>query len=64
MDHKKLDAWKLSVDLVTEVYKVTTTFPKNEEYGITSQIRRSVISVPSNISEGAGRDSKKEYVRF
>jgi len=50
--------------LVAEVYKITKTFPKNEDYGITSQMRRSAISVPSNISEGAGRDSKKEYVRF
>ena len=50
--------------MVAEVYKITKTFPKNEDYGITSQMRRSAISVPSNISEGAGRDSKKEYVRF
>ncbi|WP_457611274.1 four helix bundle protein [Lutibacter sp.] len=64
MDHKNLDAWKMSIDLVAEVYKVTKAFPKNEEYGITSQMRRSAISVPSNISEGAGRDSKKEYIRF
>ena len=64
MDHKNLDAWKLSIDLVAEVYKITKTFPKNEDYGITSQMRRSAISVPSNISEGAGRDSKKEYIRF
>jgi four helix bundle protein len=64
MDHKKLNAWKDSIDLVAKVYEITMTFPKNEEYGITSQIRRSAISVPSNISEGAGRDSKKEYVRF
>ncbi|WP_456421311.1 four helix bundle protein [Lutibacter sp.] len=64
MDHKNLDVWKTSIDLVAEVYKVTKAFPKNEEYGITSQMRRSAVSVPSNISEGAGRDSKKEYVRF
>ncbi|SNR76245.1 four helix bundle protein [Lutibacter agarilyticus] len=64
MDHKNLDVWKKSIDLVTEVYKITNTFPKNEMYGITSQVRRSAVSVPSNISEGAGRDSTKEYVRF
>jgi len=64
MNHKNLDAWKNSIDLVAEVYKITMTFPKNEEYGIISQMRRAAISVPSNISEGAGRDSKKEYVRF
>ena len=64
MDHKKLDAWVKSINLVTEVYKMTSVFPKNEEYGITSQMRRSAISVSSNIAEGAGRDSKKEYIRF
>lgn len=64
MDHKNLDAWKKSIDLVAEVYKITNTFPKNEIYGLTSQMRRSAVSVPSNISEGAGRDSNKEYIRF
>jgi len=64
MNHKKLDAWKKSMDLVEHVYLMTKDFPKTEVYGLTSQIRRSAISVPSNIAEGAGRDSKKEYIRF
>ena len=64
MDHKKLDVWIKSIDLVEEIYKITHEFPKLEDYGITSQIRRSAISIPSNIAEGAGRDSTKEYIRF
>ena len=64
MDHKKLDAWKKSIELVEIVYRSTTGFPKEELYGITSQIRRSAVSIPSNIAEGAGRDSTKEYIRF
>jgi four helix bundle protein len=64
MDHKNLDAWKMSIELVEEIYKLTNGFPKTEDYGITSQIRRSAISIPSNIAEGAGRDSTKEYIRF
>ena len=64
MDHKKLDAWKKSIELVELVYTNTMNFPKEEIYGLTSQIRRSAISVPSNIAEGAGRDSIKEYIRF
>lgn len=62
--HKDLDVWKLSVELVLDIYKITKNFPKEEIYGLTSQIRRSAISIPSNIAEGAGRNSKKEYVHF
>ena len=64
MDHKELDVWRKSMDLVEDVYKLSSTFPDAENFGLTSQMRRSAISVPSNIAEGAGRDSKKEYVRF
>jgi len=64
MDHKKLDAWKYSMDLVEQIYQLTSGFPKAELYGLTSQIRRSAVSVPSNIAEGAARDSNKEYNRF
>ena len=56
--------WQKSMDLVTEVYKLTELFPKEEIYGLTSQVRRSAISIPSNISEGYGRDGNKDYLRF
>ena len=67
LSHKKLDVWKLSVELVKEVYKLTATFPKEELFILTSQMRRaavSVVSVVSNLSEGAARKSKKEKKRF
>lgn len=64
MDHKKLDVWKYSMDLVVHVYKITSNFPKSEVYGLTSQMRRCAVSVPSNIAEGAARNSNKEYNRF
>jgi four helix bundle protein len=62
--HKDLLVWQKSIDLVTEIYKITKGFPKEEIYGITSQIRRSSVSVPSNIAEGAGRKSDKEFKQF
>ena len=64
MYHKDLEAWKKSVDLVTEIYETTKTFPEDEKYGIVSQIRRAAISVPSNIAEGSSRNSDKEMLRF
>ena len=62
--HKDLKIWIDSIDLVTELYKVTALFPKGEIYGLTSQIRRAAVSVPSNIAEGAGRNSDKENKHF
>jgi len=62
--HKDLKVWAKSIDLVTFIYKETKSFPKSELYGLTSQIRRSAVSVPSNIAEGAARTSKKEFVYF
>ena len=62
--HKDLEAWKKSINLVTEIYKLTSGFPKEELYGLTSQIRRSAVSVPSNIAEGAGRNYDKEFIQF
>ncbi|OGC89196.1 MAG: hypothetical protein A2W25_03240 [candidate division Zixibacteria bacterium RBG_16_53_22] len=64
MDHKDLDAWKQAMLLVEDVYKVTSAFPKEEIYGLTAQLRRSAVSVPSNLSEGAGRKSSKEFNNF
>ena len=62
--HKNLDVWKKAIDLVQQVYELTKYFPKNEDYSLTSQMRRSAISVPSNISEGAARQTKKEFIQF
>jgi four helix bundle protein len=64
MDHKELDVWKESMFLAKEVYFLTKSFPKDELYGITSQIRRASVSVPSNIAEGAARSSDKEFIQF
>lgn len=61
---KELKIWNKAVELAVEVYKATGDFPKEEKYGITSQIRRSVVSISSNISEGAGRNSDKEFIHF
>ena len=62
--HKDLDIWKLGIELVQEVYKTTVEFPKEEIYGLTNQMRRAAVSIPSNISEGAARSSKKEFIQF
>jgi len=62
--HKDLDVWKLSMKLVIEVYKLTASFPKEEIYGLTRQMRSAAVSVPSNISEGAARQTSKEFIRF
>jgi S23 ribosomal protein. len=62
--HKDLNVWKESILLVTIIYEKTKSFPKDELFALTSQIRRSAISIPSNISEGAARESNKEFLRF
>ncbi len=62
--HKDLDVWKRSIEFVTSIYQITKSFPKEEIYGLTSQIRRSAISVPSNIAEGAARNHKNEFKQF
>lgn len=62
--HKNLDVWNKSVNFVTTIYKVTSRFPSEEKFGLTNQIRRSGVSVPSNIAEGAARNSNKEFIRF
>jgi four helix bundle protein len=63
-DFKKYDIWQLSHSITLEIYKITTVFPKDETYGLSSQIRRSVSSIPTNISEGCGRNSDKEFNQF
>ena len=62
--HKDLDVWKLAIDLVERIYEVTKLFPKEELYGLTSQLRRSAVSVPSNIAEGYARNGIKELMHF
>ncbi len=62
--HKKLDVWRLSMDLAIHVYGATEVFPRNEQYSLTDQIRRAVLSVPSNIAEGAARQTKKEFANY
>lgn len=63
-NHKDLEAWKQSMDLVDAVYRTTKTFPAEELYGLTNQMRRAAVSIPSNIAEGAARASKKEFTQF
>ena len=62
--YKDLIVWQKSMDLVVEIYKLTEYFPKSEIYGLTSQMRRCTISIPSNIAEGRRRGSKKDYRHF
>ena len=62
--HEDLDVWKLSMDLVVDVYKMTAKFPSEEKFGLVNQLRRAAVSVPSNIAEGAARKSDKEYIQF
>lgn len=63
-NYRNLKVWKEAMEMVLSVYQISKEFPKEEVYGLTSQIRRSAISVPSNIAEGQGRQSKKEFSRF
>lgn len=64
MNHKELDVWIYSVDFVTLIYKETLSFPEQEKFGLINQIRRASVSIPSNIAEGAARNSDKEFIRF
>jgi len=62
--HEDLEVWKLSIQLVKDIYLITKAFPDGEKFCLISQMRRAAISVPSNIAEGAGRRSKKEFGNF
>ena len=62
--HKQLEAWKQSMDLVIEIYRTTENFPSQEIYGLTNQIRRAAVSIPSNIAEGAAKQTKKEFTNY
>lgn len=61
---RELTIWKRSVVLATRIYLITSNFPKYEKYGLSSQIRRSIVSISSNIAEGAGRGSDKDFAKF
>jgi len=61
---RKLTIWQDSMDLTVQVYKLTQDFPKEEKYNLTSQVRRCAVSVPSNIAEGAGRNTNKDFNNF
>ncbi len=61
---KDLKLWQKSIELVTNVYALTRTYPQVEKFGLISQINRSAVSIPSNIAEGAGRNSDKEFIQF
>lgn len=63
-NYKELKVWQKSMDLTVRIFEVTKAFPKEEMFGLTSQIRRSAVSIPSNIAEGAGRNSKKDFKNF
>ena len=62
--HKELRVWGASMNFVADVYGLTKVFPDDERYGLVSQMRRAAVSIPSNITEGYYRGSRKEYIRF
>lgn len=61
---RDLKVWQLAMDLTAEVYRLTELFPKTEQYGITAQVRRCAVSIPSNIAEGSGRATKRDFANF
>ncbi|MGA2904047.1 MAG: four helix bundle protein [Candidatus Korobacteraceae bacterium] len=62
--YQQLIAWQKAIDLVSDVYSLTSAFPRDEIYGLTSQLRRAAVSIPSNIAEGQGRATKGEFIQF
>lgn len=62
--YKDLIVWQKAIELVTEVYSISKTFPTEEKFGIVNQLNRAVVSIPSNIAEGWGRESSKNYLQF
>ena len=63
-DYKNLEVWEKSISLVLEAYAITNDFPKEERYALADQIRRASVSIPSNIAEGASRNTRKEFIQF
>ena len=62
--HRKLDVWNEAVGFVVDVYRATRSFPKTEQYALADQLKRAAVSIPSNIAEGAARQTKKEFIQF
>ena len=62
--YRELIVWQKAIDLVVAIYRITQSFPREEAFGLTSQMRRAAVSIPSNIAEGQGRRSAKEFQRF
>lgn len=63
-DYKDLEVWKKAVDVVTAIYQLTSSFPDSEKFGITNQMRRAAVSIPSNIAEGSARHHSKDFIHF
>ncbi len=63
-DFKKIQVWQKAHQMTLEIYRITASFPKDEQFGLVSQMRRAAASIPTNIAEGAGRDTQKEFARF
>jgi len=61
---RDLEVWRVSMDLVVKVYEITREFPKSEQFGLASQLQRSAVSIPSNIAEGSGRGTRKDFAHF
>jgi len=61
---KDLEVWRVSMDLVVRVYEITREFPKSEQFGLAAQLQRSAVSIPSNIAEGSGRGTRKDFAHF
>ena len=64
MTHRDMDIWKVSMDFVVDLYRITGTFPDHEKFGLVTQLRRAGVSICSNIAEGAARNHPKEYLQF
>ena len=62
--HENLIVWQKSIDLVKEIYSLCNKLPRNEEFGLVSQLKRASVSIPTNIAEGAARNTKKEFINF
>jgi len=61
---RDLEVWRVSMDLVVKVYEITREFPKSEQFGLAAQLQRSAVSIPSNIAEGSGRGTRKDFAHF